>query len=135
MPSHKTDRYSQHRLREAKAVPDRLQPSQPVRRKQSAGQLQDVDHPGARVAHRCIYASPDAIFGSHNSNQSALSEELTLYRTDWILEDPHRSAHAIGPRLVAGAAFLVVVMLSLGLGWSIWAALCSLAAAVLKSVG
>jgi len=37
----------------------------------------------------------------------------------------------MGPRLVAGAAFIAVVMLSLGLGWSIWAALRSLAAALL----
>jgi len=52
-----------------------------------------------------------------------------------ILEDPHRSAHGIGPQLAAGAAFVVIVMLSLGLGWSIWAALRSLAVAVLKSAG
>ena len=54
---------------------------------------------------------------------------------DWILEEPHRSAHGIGPRVGAGAAFIVIVMLSLGLGWSIWAALDSLVAAVLKSAG
>jgi hypothetical protein len=34
---------------------------------QSAEQLQEVDHSGARVAHRCIRASPDAIFGSHST--------------------------------------------------------------------
>jgi hypothetical protein len=33
---------------------------------QSAEQLQEVDHPEARIAHRGICASPDAIFGSHN---------------------------------------------------------------------
>src|SRR5689334_1971968 len=33
---------------------------------QSAEQLQEVDHPKARIAHRGICASPDAIFGSHN---------------------------------------------------------------------
>jgi hypothetical protein len=32
---------------------------------QSAEQLQEVDHPEARIAHRGICASPDAIFGSH----------------------------------------------------------------------
>src|SRR5215470_15447371 len=31
----------------------------------SAEQLQEVDHPEARIAHRGICASPDAIFGSH----------------------------------------------------------------------
>ena len=58
-----------------------------------------------------------------------------LWRTDSILEDPRRSAfaHGIGSRLGAGAAFAVIVMLSLGLGWSTWAALRSLAVAVLKS--
>ena len=33
---------------------------------QSAEQLQEVDHPEARIAHRGICASPDAIFGSHS---------------------------------------------------------------------
>jgi len=53
------------------------------------------------------------------------------------LEDPHRSAsaHGIGPRLGAGTAFVVIVLLSLGLAWSIWAAVISFANAVLKSVG
>src|ERR1700756_615694 len=32
----------------------------------SAEQIQEVDHPGARVAHCCIHASPDEIFGSHS---------------------------------------------------------------------
>jgi len=32
---------------------------------QSAEQLQEVDHPEARIAHRGICASPDAILGSH----------------------------------------------------------------------
>src|SRR5437762_1641487 len=32
---------------------------------QSAEQLQEVDHPEARIAYRGICASPDAIFGSH----------------------------------------------------------------------
>jgi hypothetical protein len=32
----------------------------------SAEQLQEVDHPEARIAHHRICASPDAIFGSHN---------------------------------------------------------------------
>jgi hypothetical protein len=27
--------------------------------------LQEIDHPEARIAHRGICASPDAIFGSH----------------------------------------------------------------------
>jgi hypothetical protein len=31
---------------------------------QSAEQLQEVNHPEARIAHRGICASPDAIFGS-----------------------------------------------------------------------
>jgi hypothetical protein len=69
------------------------------------------------------------------SNLSALSKELTLYRTDWTLEGLRRSAHGIGLRLRAGAVFIVILMLSLGLGWSIWAALRSLASAVLKSAG
>jgi hypothetical protein len=34
---------------------------------QSAEQLQEVDHPEARIAHRGICASPDAIFGSHRA--------------------------------------------------------------------
>ena len=59
------------------------------------------------------------------------------HRTDSILEDPRHSAfaHGIGSRLGAGAAFAVIVMLSLGLGWSIWAALRSLAVVVLKPAG
>src|SRR5499427_7588525 len=32
---------------------------------QSAEQLQEVNHPKARIAHRGICASPDTIFGSH----------------------------------------------------------------------
>src|SRR5271154_7754 len=32
---------------------------------ESAEQLQEVDHPEARIAHRGICASPDTIFGSH----------------------------------------------------------------------
>src|SRR5271163_3283213 len=32
---------------------------------QSAEQLQEVDHSEARIAHRGVCASPDAIFGSH----------------------------------------------------------------------
>jgi hypothetical protein len=32
---------------------------------QSAEQLQEVDHPEARIAHRGICVSPDTIFGSH----------------------------------------------------------------------
>jgi hypothetical protein len=32
---------------------------------QSAEQLQEVNHPEARIAHRGICASPDTIFGSH----------------------------------------------------------------------
>jgi hypothetical protein len=53
-----------------------------------------------------------------------------LYETDGTLEDRNRSAaHGTGPRLVTGAAFIAVVILSLGLGWSIWAAIRSLAMA------
>jgi hypothetical protein len=36
---------------------------------QSAEQLQEVDHPEARIAHRGICTSPDAIFGSHSCPQ------------------------------------------------------------------
>jgi hypothetical protein len=32
---------------------------------QSAEQLQEVNHPDARIAHRGICASPDTIFGNH----------------------------------------------------------------------
>src|SRR5215469_2195649 len=32
---------------------------------QSAEQLQEVDHPEARITHRGICASPDTIFGGH----------------------------------------------------------------------
>jgi hypothetical protein len=32
---------------------------------QSAEQLQEVNHPEARIAHHGICASPDTIFGSH----------------------------------------------------------------------
>jgi hypothetical protein len=32
---------------------------------QSAEQLQEVDHPEARITHRGIRGSPDTIFGSH----------------------------------------------------------------------
>ena len=33
---------------------------------QSAEQLQEVNHPEAKIAYRGIGASPDAIFGSHS---------------------------------------------------------------------
>src|SRR6516225_7417005 len=36
---------------------------------QSAEQLQELDHPKERIAHRSICASPDAIFGSHTGWQ------------------------------------------------------------------
>jgi hypothetical protein len=36
---------------------------------QSAEQLPEVDHPEARIAHRGICASPDAIFGSHRCDR------------------------------------------------------------------
>ena len=62
-------------------------------------------------------------------------EELTQYCTDRQLEDYHRPAKGIGPQLRAGAAFIVIVMLSVGLGWSIWAALRSLVMAVAKAAG
>jgi hypothetical protein len=39
------------------------------------------------------------------------------------------------PAWGAAAMFIVIVALSLGLGWSIWAALRSLASAVLQSLG
>jgi hypothetical protein len=44
------------------------------------------------------------------------------YWTDWIL---HRRPpeHRILPRLGAGAAFVVVMILAMELGWSIWATL------------
>ena len=51
------------------------------------------------------------------------------------LEDSRRLAHGIGPQLRAGAAFIVIVMLSVGLGWSIWAALRSLVTAVVNATG
>jgi hypothetical protein len=38
---------------------------------QSAEQLQEVDHPEERIAHRGICASPDAIFGSHREERMA----------------------------------------------------------------
>src|SRR5437763_16839053 len=45
---------------------------------QSAEQLQEVDHPEARIAHRGICASPDAIFGSHRISKSGFSREALL---------------------------------------------------------
>jgi len=52
------------------------------------------------------------------------------------LEDRNRSAaHGTSPRLVAAAAFIAVVILSIVLGWSIWAAIQSLAADLLNSAG
>ncbi len=61
---------------------------------------------------------------------------VTLDQTDWMLEDPDRpaSVHGTGPRSGAGTAFAVIVILSLGLWWFIWAGVLSLATAVLKSV-
>jgi hypothetical protein len=41
----------------------------------------------------------------------------------------------IGPRLGAAGAFVVIVILSIGLGWSIWAAIWSLVSALLKLTG
>ena len=62
---------------------------------------------------------------------------MILDPTDWTLEDPHRSAsaHGFGRRLGAGTAFVMILILSLALGWSIWAAIVSVATAVLRSVG
>ena len=62
-------------------------------------------------------------------------EQLTLYCTDCQLEDSHRFAHGIGPQLRAGAAFIVIAMLSVALGWSIWAALRSLVIALVRAAG
>src|SRR2546423_1830937 len=56
---------------------------------QSAEQLQEVDHPEARIAHRGICASPDVIFGSDKNAFSfslptkgavMLTSSLTLFR-------------------------------------------------------
>jgi hypothetical protein len=52
-----------------------------------------------------------------------------------MLEASRRSAHGVGQRLGAGMALVVIVILSLELGWSIWTAVLSLATAVLKSIG
>jgi hypothetical protein len=41
---------------------------------QSAEQLQEVDHPEARIAHRGMSASPDAIFGSHRVSLAAFGQ-------------------------------------------------------------
>ena len=43
---------------------------------QSAEQLQEVDHPKERIAHRGICASPDAIFGSHSEQSAQLIDHL-----------------------------------------------------------
>ena len=51
-------------------------PMPPHQRLGSAEQIQDVDHPGARVAHCCIYASPDEIFGSNNGGFCGLDHML-----------------------------------------------------------
>jgi hypothetical protein len=53
---------------------------------QSAEQLQEVDHPEARIAHRGICASPDAIFGSHSHLPEQFLQEarasLPAFSTD-----------------------------------------------------
>jgi hypothetical protein len=41
---------------------------------QSAEQLQEVDHPEARIADRGICASPDVIFGSHSQRKKIESQ-------------------------------------------------------------
>ena len=64
---------------------------------QSAEQLQEVDHPKERIAHRGICASPDAIFGSHSEQSAQLIDHLKkadmakeaerlLGGTGWLLE-------------------------------------------------
>jgi hypothetical protein len=47
---------------------------------QSAEQLQEVNHPEARIAHRGICASPDAIFGSHRALNGA--EQDVIFRQE-----------------------------------------------------
>jgi hypothetical protein len=44
---------------------------------QSAEQLQEVDHPEARIAHRGICASSDTIFGSHRCIEGQKSLRLS----------------------------------------------------------
>ena len=61
-------------------------------------------------------------------------KELTIKRTR-VLKDSRPFTQAIGPRLGAVVAFIAIVFLSVGLGWSIWAAVRSLASALLKSAG
>jgi hypothetical protein len=55
-----------------------------------------------------------------------------MYQTDWVMKTPHQLDRRTGLQLRAGAAFIVVAVLSLGLGWSVWEALHSWASAVLK---
>jgi hypothetical protein len=57
--------------------------------------------------------------------------QVNVYQTDWVMKTPHQLGHKTGLRLPAGAAFIVVAVLSLGLVWSLWEALHSWASAVL----
>src|SRR5437868_584279 len=61
---------------------------------QSAEQPQEVDHPEARIAHRGICASPDAIFGTHRPRR----------RLDRIVAEVRRSVRWLSEHLVEHGA-------------------------------
>jgi len=52
---------------------------------QSGEQLQEVNHPEAKIAHRGIGASPDAIFGSHTMARAAALDNRASHTSneDW----------------------------------------------------
>src|SRR5262249_9520530 len=54
---------------------------------QSAEQLQEVDHPEARIAHRGICASPDTIFGSHTCSSDLLIDAAVKAGRGKIVRD------------------------------------------------
>jgi hypothetical protein len=75
----------------------------------------------------------DAAAARLNAAQGSVHHgEVHVQQTDWVMKTPHQLDHKTGLRLRAGAAFIVVAVLSLGLGWSLWEALHSWASAMLK---
>ena len=78
-------------------------------------------HPKSAAAARLNAVQNSVHYGEDN-----------VYQTDWVMKTPHQLGRRTGLRLRAGAAFIVVAVLSLGLGWSLWEALHSWASAMLN---
>jgi hypothetical protein len=50
--------------------------------------LQEVDHSEERIAHRGIFASPDAIFGSHRAKERHRRKECAVPQPSFRQQQP-----------------------------------------------